>query len=582
MITAAGGGLMLMQTVTFTPGNASQGSSSLMASPTSLVADGVATTTLTVTAQDSLGNPVNNAPVTLGANGSANTFSAASGTTSAGTFTATLSSTKAETKVVTATVNGFMITTPVSFTPGAVDATKSTVVANPTTNVVANGAASSTITVTAMDANSNVISGAAVSLATPGATATPSSGTTDTSGVFSSKLTASSAGAKTVTATAAAVQLNAMPTVTFVACPSDVALSFGTTVTSGTTVGGNNLYHPACALPAPDAPEKTYSFTVPAGPAQAVIVDRSSSFAGAVTDLRPTASACSSDTQSFVCTPNRYIYCPNMASGTYELVIDGAGGATGSFGINVSAVAAKAPNSYGVVTTAPTFSEINANMMATKIMSETLLPNTGKITSATLPFDFRYFGTLYPSGTSLNVYQSGYVSFDATTVNTLTNVCIAPSGTASLPPNTIAPYWGKLASYQNNPYLGSIWALTSGTAPNRTLTIEWSDMDGWTGTKYECVQYSVQIVLHEDGQIEFQYKPTAENQCAGNTTDPNFAVGGHQTIGMQSNNGAAVVIEQASCATASGTGPSVVGTCSAGTCSANKGYLFVPRSAGCP
>jgi hypothetical protein len=97
-------------------------------------------------------------------------------------------------------------------------------------------------------------------------------------------------------------------------------------------------------------------------------------------------------------------------------------------------------------------------------------------------------------------------------------------------------------------------------------------------------------LLHEaTGEIEFRYLPDSEDRCGnGTTADPNFAVGGHVTIGLQ---GAQTVgpIEQAACTTAGGVGPAVFGTCTPGSpssnpdlCTANKGYLFVPKSAGCP
>src|SRR5213078_821826 len=133
-----------------------------------------------------------------------------------------------------------------------------------------------------------------------------------------------------------------------------------------------------------------------------------------------------------------------------------------------------------------------------------------------------------------------------------------------------------------------------GSAPNRTYTVEWSQMDAWqegTGVpaRYECVKMSIQAILYEtSNQIEFRYLPVNEDTCGKNSTaDIGYSVGGHSTIGIQGAT-TGVLVESASCSAADGVGPQVVGTIAdAGAgfpdiCTATKGYLFVPPTAGCP
>ena len=83
---------------------------------------------------------------------------------------------------------------------GGVSASNSTVSANPTSFTAGSG--SSTITVTAKDGNGSTISGASVTLASTGSgnTLTPSSGTTNGSGVFTSAFTSTVAEGKTISA----------------------------------------------------------------------------------------------------------------------------------------------------------------------------------------------------------------------------------------------------------------------------------------------------------------------------------------------------------------------------------------------
>ncbi len=102
-----------------TLGDLSSGTSTFLATPAnSVVADGVATSTLTLTAKDTGGNVLAGQAVALTVSGSGNTLGATSGTTdSSGVFTTTLSSTVAEAKTVTATVGGASLLTSVNFIP---------------------------------------------------------------------------------------------------------------------------------------------------------------------------------------------------------------------------------------------------------------------------------------------------------------------------------------------------------------------------------------------------------------------------------------------------------------------------------
>ena len=68
-ITATEGSVHETTSVTFNPGAPSATTSTLVASPGSVTADGVSTTTLTVTVEDAQGNLVPNAAVTLSGSG---------------------------------------------------------------------------------------------------------------------------------------------------------------------------------------------------------------------------------------------------------------------------------------------------------------------------------------------------------------------------------------------------------------------------------------------------------------------------------------------------------------------------------
>ncbi len=116
-VTASLGSVSVSGSVTFVAGPPSVSTSTFGATPGSVVGNGVATTTLTVTLRDAQGNLAPGQPVTLSSNGSNNTFVPSSGTTTAaGLFTATFATSKVEPKTVTATLGTGTLTTSLSVT----------------------------------------------------------------------------------------------------------------------------------------------------------------------------------------------------------------------------------------------------------------------------------------------------------------------------------------------------------------------------------------------------------------------------------------------------------------------------------
>jgi adhesin/invasin len=211
-VTAAVGNTAVSANVTFVAGAPSAANSVIVASLSTLTADGTSTTTLTVTLTDANGNAVSDQLVTLSATGSANTFSPPTGSTDAnGVFTATLSSTRAEPKVVSAAFNGSSVTTTVTFVAGAPASTTSSLIADPTP-VTADGVSTTMLALTVEDASGNPVPGQAVTLSSSGSANvfTPTSGTTDSSGVFTATLASTLAETKTVTATFADASASAM------------------------------------------------------------------------------------------------------------------------------------------------------------------------------------------------------------------------------------------------------------------------------------------------------------------------------------------------------------------------------------
>ncbi|HXI71061.1 MAG TPA: invasin domain 3-containing protein [Verrucomicrobiae bacterium] len=154
-------------TVTFAAGGVSIFNSTAVASPNAgLVADGVSTSTVTVTAKDGGGNLLSGKTVALAVSGSGNILTQPSPTTDVnGQITATLASTVAQTKTITVTVDGTIISAQptVAFVPGP--ATQIAFTSQPVTTPV--GVTMPAVVVQIEDLLGNAVtqSGSAVTLA---------------------------------------------------------------------------------------------------------------------------------------------------------------------------------------------------------------------------------------------------------------------------------------------------------------------------------------------------------------------------------------------------------------------------------
>jgi hypothetical protein len=108
-----------------------------------------------------------------------------------------------------------------------------------------------------------------------------------------------------------------------------------------------------------------------------------------------------------------------------------------------------------------------------------------------LGFEFPFYGELHDR---VAVSTNGLLSFGIGAEE----YANSPLPSPSLPNQVIAPYWDDFNPSQG----GSVFALAQGSAPNRSLTIEWNDLPYWSGGG----SATFQATLHEDGRIQFQYQ----------------------------------------------------------------------------
>ncbi len=226
--------------------------STVVASPSTVVADGVNTATVTVTLlganAQSQTVPITGATVSLAQGTGHSTITPASTgsdvTNASGQATFTVTDSTGEPVTYTATGGGVTVTQTamVTFSAPTVSATASTVAASPT-SVPADGTTKSTLTVTARDtaANPAPLSGQTVTLSQSSgghSTIATVSGTTNASGVATFTVTDSTGEAVTYTAVAGGVTITATAQVTFTTSgPPSVAPAITSATSDSVPVG---------------------------------------------------------------------------------------------------------------------------------------------------------------------------------------------------------------------------------------------------------------------------------------------------------------------------------------------------------
>jgi hypothetical protein len=228
------------------PGAISATVSAVAAAPPTVVADGTAAATVTVTLRDAHDNPIAGVAPTdfvLGVTGSgiAGTLTE---TTTPGTYTFVVTNTVAQTVTVTVEVRGVALDDEptIQFTAGGVSATNSGATADPASGVVANGTAASTVTVTLRDASNNVVAGLddadfTITVSPSGTAGTVSE--ISTPGSYRFAVTNTVAQSVAVEVQAGGVTLSQQPVIQFVAGPaSQIAINAGNNqnATIGTAV----------------------------------------------------------------------------------------------------------------------------------------------------------------------------------------------------------------------------------------------------------------------------------------------------------------------------------------------------------
>ena len=120
-----------------------------------------------------------------------------------------------------------------------------------------------------------------------------------------------------------------------------------------------------------------------------------------------------------------------------------------------------------------------------------------------LPFTFKYYAGIY---SSIYIAASGYVAFQDS--DTWRGQLFMPS---PAPPNAVINPYSTPLDLASSGRKGRVFYLAGGTAPNRYFAIAWNEV----GVSGEDDLYTFEVVLHENGTIDFQYKTMLYNTDNG-------------------------------------------------------------------
>lgn len=127
-----------------------------------------------------------------------------------------------------------------------------------------------------------------------------------------------------------------------------------------------------------------------------------------------------------------------------------------------------------------------------------LVNNISGTTGISMPFSYIYDGTTYPSGSTLWINSGGSVNFGSGIGTYYSRIVPYFSGSASSYPSTIAAMSGLQ-------YIRSgVYYNVTGSAPNRVLTVEYSNAQDYWSTANPLVSYQIKL-FETTNMIEFWY-----------------------------------------------------------------------------
>lgn len=140
--------------------------------------------------------------------------------------------------------------------------------------------------------------------------------------------------------------------------------------------------------------------------------------------------------------------------------------------------------------------------------------------SIAIGFAFAFSGASY--STAL-VSTNGFLMLGSNSITNASTSTNAEIPSLADPNGLIAPFWDDLINDGDG-----IWYQTAGTMPNRTLTVSWLNVKLFDEP---TTRMSFQVILHEGGGVDFQYKDATSS--TGHAQGTSASIGVENVNGMQ-------------------------------------------------
>ncbi len=424
--------------VTFQAGAVSASVSTVAVSKSSVAADGVDSSTVTVTLLDANGNAVSGKDVTLAQGSGQSTITPNSAVTTDvnGQSTFTVKSQKMETVTYTATDSSDSLTITqtkqITFTAGAVNAGQSSVTVSKA-NVIANNSDSATVTVTLKDINGNSVNNKTVSLTQGSGSSviTATQATTDTSGVATFTVKSSKAEAVTYTAAVTADSVTVAQTASVTFQPGAVSASASTVAVSKSSVGADGVDSATVTVTLKDINGNAISgknVTLAQGSGQSTITPNSA----VITDINGqavfTVTSQKMETVTYTATDSSDSLTITQ---TQQITFTAGAVNAGQSSVTVSKANVIANNSDSATVTV-TLKDINGNVISGKTVSLTQGSGSSVITATQATTDASGIATFTVNSTKAeSVTYTAAVTADAVTVAQTASVTFQPGAVSA-------------------------------------------------------------------------------------------------------------------------------------------------------
>jgi subtilisin family serine protease len=136
-------------------------------------------------------------------------------------------------------------------------------------------------------------------------------------------------------------------------------------------------------------------------------------------------------------------------------------------------------------------------------MSPLTLADNGVSAAQTLPFEFEFYGS---KRSTIYVGANGLIGFAPEGLGNTDNVNMPNAGA---PNGIIAPFWDNLDPSAATG-AGSVYAGTTGTAPNRRFVVSWVNVERPANNSLNTFQ----VILEENGGIVFNYRTIEAGRSA--------------------------------------------------------------------